>query len=307
MPVRVGLSAYNIDTADLLDLAVAADQLGFESLWLGEHIVLPLDYASEHPTSGGTAHLHHTGPIVDPATILLDPLVALAAAASVTRDIRLATGIYILPLRPPLVTARMTCTLEAVARGRFMLGVGSGWLEEEFGAIGVPFAERGARFDETIDILRLAWSGAPFRYEGAHFRNDLVQMSATPVRVPLILGGNTERALRRAATRADGWFASGTPAFEDAARWRDRIFQLRDEAGLTSDFPVYVRVAKPDPDDLARYAEGGFDRLLVWADQVWSGRDLSQRRAGLAEAARLLGVKPRPDGRPAKEEASRGA
>lgn len=290
MPLRVGLSVYNVDAADLVDLAVAADELGFESLWLGEHIVLPLDYASEHPTSGGTAHLHHTGPIVDPATVLLDPLVALSAAAAVTRDIRLATGIYILPLRPPLVTARMTCTLNAVAPGRFMLGVGSGWLEEEFRAIGVPFAERGARFDEAIDILRLAWSGAPFHYEGAHFRNDLVQMSAAPVPVPLILGGNTERALRRAATRADGWFASGTPAFEDAVRWRDRVFELRREAGLTSAFPVYVRVPKPDEEDMARYAAEGLDRLLVWADQVWAGADLAQKRAGLADAARRLGV-----------------
>ena len=287
---RIGLSVYNITAAELVELAVAADQLGFESLWLGEHIVLPLDYASEHPTSGDTAHRHHTRPIIEPSTILLDPLVALSAVAAVTTRIRLATGIYLLPLRPPLVTARMTCTLDDVSRGRFMLGVGSGWLQEEFDAVGVPFEERGARFDESIEILRLAWSGAPFRFDGRYFRNERVQMSSRPVTVPLILGGNTDRALRRAATKADGWFASGTPMFEDAVRWRDRLEELRRQSGRTGEFPVYVRIPQPDAGDVERYAAEGLDRVLVWAEQVWAGDDVDAKRAALAEAADQLGV-----------------
>ena len=288
---HVGLSAYNIAAADLVDLAKAADELGFESLWLGEHVVLPLDYGSPHPTAGEEAHQHHTV-IIDPSTILIDPLVALSAAAAVTSRIRLATGVYVLPLRHPLVTARMTGTLADVSGGRFVLGVGSGWLEEEFDALGVPFAERGARFDESIDILRLAWSGEPFRFEGRHYRNELVQASPHPVDVPLFLGGNTEKALRRAAIKADGWFASGTPAFDDAVRWRDRLFELRQEHGVTGDFPVYVRIPKPDPGDVDRYAAEGLDRVLVWADQVWTGEDLDAKRANLADAARELGVTP---------------
>ena len=87
--MRIGLSAYNIAVADLVELAAAADELGFESLWLGEHIVLPLDYGSEHPTTGDTAHQHHPKAIIDPTTILVDPLVALAAAASVTAQMKL--------------------------------------------------------------------------------------------------------------------------------------------------------------------------------------------------------------------------
>jgi len=252
---------------------------------------LPLDYGSEHPTTGATAHRHHSGPIVDPSTILVDPLVALSAAAAATKRIKLATGIYLLPLRPPLITARMTATLHDVSRGRFLLGVGSGWLEEEFDAIGVPFAERGSRYEEAIEILRLAWSGEPFRFEGRHFRNGLVQLSEAPVAVSLILGGNTERALRRAALKADGWFASGTPAFADAVRWRDRLVQLRNENGGSGEFPVWVRVPKPDPDDIARYRQAGLDRVLVWADQVWPATgDLASKRASLADAAALLGV-----------------
>jgi probable F420-dependent oxidoreductase len=289
--VKVGLSAYNISATELVDLAVAADELGFESLWLGEHIVLPLHYGSEHPTAGETGHRHHTGAIVDPSTILVDPLVALSAAAAATSRIKLATGIYLLPLRPPLITARMTATLHDVSRGRFLLGVGSGWLEEEFDAIGVPFAERGSRYEEAIEILRLAWSGEPFRFDGMHYANDLVQVSESPVAVPLILGGNTERALRRAALKADGWFASGTPAFEDVVRWRDRLVELRNEHGRSGEFPVWVRVPKPDPDELARYGKEGLDRVLVWADQVWPATgELETKRAALADAAAMLGV-----------------
>lgn len=286
---HVGLSVYDTGAADLVELAKAADELGFESLWLGEHIVLPLDYSTAHPTSGERVEQHHKV-IIDPSTILLDPLVALAAAAAVTTRIRLATGIYILPLRPPLVTARMTCTLDDLSHGRFLLGVGSGWLEEEFDALGVPFAERGARFDEAIDILRLAWSGEPFRFEGRHYRNDLVQASPHPVGVPLILGGNTERALRRAAVKADGWFASGTPAFDDAVRWRDRLFELRQQHGRRGDFPVYLRIPKPDPGDVDRYDAEGLDRVLVWADQIWAGDSVETKRASLADAARNLGL-----------------
>ena len=181
MTLRIGLSTYDISATELVQLAVAADEAGFESLWLGEHIVLPYDYASEHPTTGDTAHQHHTGPIVDPSTKLLDPLVALAACAAATTRLRLATGIYILPLRHPLLTARMTLTLQDVAGGRFLLGVGSGWLEEEFDSLGVPFDDRAARMDETLAILREAWSGKVFSHDGPLFSFGNVQLSPEPV------------------------------------------------------------------------------------------------------------------------------
>ena len=103
---------------------------------------LPVDYSAEHPTTGTATNRRTCKRIVDPATKLLDPLVALAAVAAVTERIRLATGIYLVGLRHPLAVARMTLTLQDVAGGRFMLGVGSGWLEEEFAALGVPFDER---------------------------------------------------------------------------------------------------------------------------------------------------------------------
>ena len=220
--MSIGLSTYNISASELIGLAVAADEASFESPWLGEHVVLPLDYASDHPTSGGSGHQHHIGPIVDPSTTLVDPLVALSACAAVTSRIRLATGVFILPLRHPLLTARMTLTLQDAAGGRFMLGVGSGWLREEFDALDVPFDDRATRMDETIAILRQAWNAEQFSHAGTFFSFGTVRATPKPVDVPLILGGNTERALRRAADLGDGWFSSGTPPLEDAGRLRDR-------------------------------------------------------------------------------------
>ena len=297
MTLQLGLSTYDISASELVQLAVAADEAGFESLWLGEHVVLPYEYASEHPTTGDTAHQHHTGPIVDPSTKLLDPLVALAACAAATTHLRLATGIYILPLRHPLLTARMTLTLQDVAGGRFLLGVGSGWLEEEFTSLGVSFADRAARMDETLTILREAWGGKVFSHDSPMFSFGEVQVSPEPVEVPLILGGNTERALRRAATSGDGWFSSGTPSFEDTVRLRDRVVEFREAAGRRGEFPIYVRTARPDHAELARYEAEGFEHVLVWSDQLWPrDRDPDGRRSAFATAAAALGVVQRGSG-----------
>ena len=292
MGMSIGLSTYNISASELIRLAVAADEAGFESLWLGEHVVLPLDYASDHPTSGGSGHQHHTGPIVDPSTTLVDPLVALSACAAVTSRIRLATGVFILPLRHPLLTARMTLTLQDAAGGRFMLGVGSGWLREEFDALDVPFDDRATRMDETIAILRKAWNAEQFSHAGTLFSFGTVRATPKPVDVPLILGGNTERALRRAAALGDGWFSSGTPTLEDARRLRDRVLVLRADNDQPA-FPVYVRVATTDADVLARYDAEGFEHVLVWADQLWpADGDLDDKHHALVTAARGLGLRP---------------
>lgn len=285
----VGLSVYDIAADELVDLAIAAEDAGFTTLWLGEHVVLPIDYGAEHPTDGSDRNTSHRARIIDADTTLIDPLVALAGAAMATKHIRLATGIYILPLRHPLVTARMAVTLQALAGGRFMLGVGSGWLTEEFAALGIPFDQRRGRFEESIAILRTAWSGGEFRYSGRHFGFDRVVVSPEPVNVPLVLGGNTEPALRRAAAVADGWFSSGNPTLDEAERLRARLTELCVEAGRASSLPLYVRMAGSDPDDLARYAERGFDHVTVWANQLWPATgDVTAKRDRFREAADQL-------------------
>ena len=292
MGMTVGLSAYNISASELVRLAVAADEAGFESLWLGEHVVLPLNYASDHPSSGGSGHQHHTGSIVDPSTTLVDPLVALGACAAATTRIRLATGIFILPLRHPLLTARMTLTLQDAAGGRFLLGIGSGWLREEFDALDVPFDDRAGRMTEAITILRQAWSAEQFAHSGAMFSFGAVQVTPEPVDIPLILGGNTERALQRAARLGDGWFSSGTPTLEESIRLRDQLLALRGDSGQPA-FPVYVRMAHPDPKLLGRYEAEGFEHVVVWADQLWpADGELDHKRRAFETAAHALGVRP---------------
>jgi probable F420-dependent oxidoreductase len=287
--MRIGLSAYDIAAGELMELARAADEAGFESVWLGEHLVLPVGYASEHPTTGDSAHQHHTGPIVDPSTVLVDPLVAFGATAAVTTDVTLATGIYLLPLRHPVAVARMTMTLQDVARGRFVLGIGSGWLREEFDTVGIPFDERGGRFDEAIDVLRALWSGEVVTHRGTHFSFGPVQLAPQPVTVPLVIGGNTDRALRRVAIKADGWFSSGTPNFEDALVLRDRVVAACTAAGRTQALPMHFRAPTPTPEAMARYADEGFDHVVVWADQLWPAKgDLDHKRGSFFEAARRL-------------------
>jgi probable F420-dependent oxidoreductase len=293
--MRIGISAYDMTATDLLQLATAADATGFDTLWLGEHLFLPVAYGAEHPTSGGDAHKHHTGPVVSPETELLDPLVELAAVAGATRRIRLATGIFILPLRHPLATAQAVATLQEVSGGRFLFGIGFGWLQEEFVALGIPFDERVGRFQESIEVMRAAWSGGPFEHHGAHFTFDPVQVTSRPVHVPLILGGNSPKALRRAARLGDGWFSSGTPNLDEAQRLRDELHRLRAEAGRSGPFHIFVRVEPADPAVLERYAAAGFDDVAIWADQLWAPGRATDPHAALATAADALGVSVAPN------------
>jgi probable F420-dependent oxidoreductase len=287
--MEIGLSVYDIGGAELVELGRAAEEAGFSTLWLGEHIVLPVDYTAEHPTTGTATNRSHLARIVDVRTRLLDPLVALAGVAAATERIKLATGIYLVGLRHPLAVARMTLTLQDIAAGRFMLGVGSGWLEEEFVALGVPFAERRTRFDEALAVLRAAWAGGEIAFAGEHVAFEHIVVTPDPVHVPLILGGNTEPALRRAATVADGWFSSGNPTFDEAVRLRDRLAELAAQADRAAPLEVYVRMAGRDRDELDRYAQHGFAHVTVWANQLWpEAGDIATKRDQFAIAAAAL-------------------
>lgn len=288
--VKIGLTAYDVPARELLELAAAADAAGFSSLWLGEHVVLPIGYSTEHPTKTQPGEQHHTGPIVDTDTELVDPLVQLGAVAAVTSRIDLATGIYILPLRHPLAVARSACTVQELANGRFVFGLGFGWLREEFDVLDVPFAERVSRFEEGIAILRAAWRGGEVRHDGRHFSISGVQVTNRPTRIPLMLGGNSEKALRRAARLGDGWFSSGTPPFEESLRLRDELRRLRAECGRSDDaFALVFRMEGADAALARRYEDAGFDEVLIWTDEVWpaSGTLEAKREAMLAVAERL--------------------
>lgn len=274
--VRFGISAYDVSVSRLVEVAQAAEAAGFEHLWLGEHLIDPGDYASTHPAQtklGADAAAaavssddFRTRRIVETSTRLVDPMVALAAVGAQTSRIRLATGIYLLALRHPLVTARAAATLQEITSGRFMLGVGAGWLREEFSALGVPFAQRASRVEESIAILRQAWQGGRFDYRGRHFCFEGVQVSPKPVDVPLVTGGNSPGAILRAARIADGWFSSATPSFEEAVELRDSLAANCRAEGRNVE--CHMRVRHPTPEVVSRYVEAGFKSLVFWAQDV---------------------------------------
>lgn len=282
--MRYGLSVYDVSATELADLAAAAETAGFDTLWLGEHLLRPVDYHAVHPTREPEQEL--AARIVGPETRLTDPLIALAAAAGRTRRLQLATGIFVLPLRHPLAVARATLTLQELAGGRLLFGVGLGWLREEFEALGVPFDGRAARFAEGLDILRKAWAGGPFEHHGSVYDFGPVELTAQPARIPLVLGGNTAPALRRAALRADGWFASGTPSPAEAVDLMARLDAAQAAAGGAVPLTTYVR-ASPDA-DITRYANAGFSQVVFWAHELCPSGPARWDR--LAAAAAELGV-----------------
>ncbi|TVZ06679.1 TIGR03619 family F420-dependent LLM class oxidoreductase [Trebonia kvetii] len=282
--MRFGLSVYDVSATELADLAAAAETAGFDTLWLGEHLLRPVDYHAVHPTREPEQEL--AARIVGPETRLTDPLVALAAAAGRTSRLQLATGIYVLPLRHPLAVARATLTLQELAEGRLLFGVGLGWLREEFEALGVPFADRAARFSEGLDILRKAWAGGPFEHRGSVYDFGPVELTAQPARIPLVLGGNTAPALRRAALRADGWFASGTPSPTEAVDLMARLDAAQAAAGRAVPLTTYVRASQAA--DITRYANAGFSQVVFWAHELCPPGPGRWDR--LAAAAAELGV-----------------
>jgi probable F420-dependent oxidoreductase len=287
--MKIGLTAYDVPAREFLALAEAADNAGFDSLWLGEHVVLPIGFTTSHPTAEVEGVQHHTGPIVKPETELVDPLVQLGAAAAVTTRLRLATGIYILPLRHPLATARAACTVQELAAGRFALGVGIGWLAEEFAALGQPFAERMTRFEESVAVLRASWRGGEVIHRGEHFSISGVQVTMRPIEIPIVLGGNSAAALRRAARLGDGWFSSGTPSFAEALRLRDELARYREQFGGDRTFELTFRAAGADRDLVRRYEDAGFEHIVLWTDEVWPGNgSLSAKQEALLGAATRL-------------------
>lgn len=244
------------DAKEAVALAQAAEAAGFESLWTVEHTIVPAGYASAYPydPSGKMAGGRNDIP-------LPDPLIWMGYIAAATRTIKLATGILILPQHNPVVTAKQVATLDHLSGGRILLGVGVGWLEEEFKALGVPFAERGARMDEYIAAMRELWSaeaptfkGRFVAFEGAYCRPQPVNKA-----VPIIVGGHSEAAARRAGRLGDGFFpARGAPA--------DLIAIARKAAQAAGRDPDRLEISASLPDDLAEL-EGmrkqGVTRVLV--------------------------------------------
>ncbi len=214
-----------VETEQLPGIARCAEELGFYGLMGGDHAVYPETIAPDYPYSENGL------PPMRPEDEYPDQWVSIAAMAAVTRRIRLTTGVYVLPARNPHEVARATATLAILSGGRFVLGVGIGWMKEEFEIYGVDFHRRGKRTDEMIEVLRKLWRGGMVEHHGEHFDFPRVQLSPVPAEPPPIyIGGASEAALRRAARLGDGWIGAGnTPA--EVPGLMARLDGWREEAG----------------------------------------------------------------------------
>jgi probable F420-dependent oxidoreductase len=277
----LGLVHVNLDSMsgpeNLVAAVRAAEAAGFDSVWAGEHIVLPDPRVPPSPMDPG-----------DPA---LDSLLALTWAAAHTTSIRLATGIVILPQRNPVVLVKQVATLDVLSRGRVMLGVGAGYLEPEFRALGANFAERGAVTDEYLDAMHSLWYDEHPEYHGrfADFAN--VDAHPRPLQqpIPLVVGGHTPPAYRRAVQRAHGWYgywlrsddaASALAALRATADRVDRPAELGDlEISVTPRGRITPELA-------AEFADLGVERLVLLAPPTPDG-PARTIEAGVAAVANL--------------------
>ena len=189
-------------------IARAAEDAGFESIWTVEHVLVPKDYESEYPyAKSGKMPGSDDAPIPD-------PLIWLTWVAAQTTTLKLATGILILPQRNPAITAKEVATLDRLSGGRVILGVGAGWLEEEFRALDVPFEKRGKRLDDYIAAMRELWTEDEVDHDSEFVQWAKVISRPQPeASVPIVIGGHTEVAARRAGRLGDGFFPGrGSPA-----------------------------------------------------------------------------------------------
>jgi probable F420-dependent oxidoreductase len=202
-----------IEPSRLAQLATRAEEVGLDSVWVTDHVVVPRDVSLIYRDD------------------MLDPLAVLPWLAGVTERIALGTSVIVLPYRSPLPVAKLLASVDVLSAGRLIVGVAVGWLEGEFAALGVPFPERGRRTDEAIEILRAAWTEEFPELETARHRLAGVKVSPMPLqkpRPPILVGGASDAALRRVARLGDGWHASGMapPAFRAGAlavgnHWKD--------------------------------------------------------------------------------------
>jgi probable F420-dependent oxidoreductase len=241
-----------------VEAAEAADQLGFDSIWLPEHLVLPVSMAgSPYP---GVEH-----PPVPPTTQLFDPASLLSFVAARTSAIRLGTYVYLLGLRHPFVTARAFATLDWLSGGRAVIGAGAGWLRSEWEALGIDPSTRSGRLDEAIEVCRRLWTEETVAHHGTYFPFAEVAFEPKPVQrpIPILIGGESAAALRRAGRLGDGWIGMAhTP--DSAAASVATIRSHREEAGRSArPFEVTVGGECGSDDDVAAWTKAGVDRLIV--------------------------------------------
>lgn len=237
------------------------EEAGFAAIWLPEHVLFFPSYESSYPYA-------EDGKMPGAPDGVLDPFTALTFVAAHTTSIRLGTGICLVPQRQPVYTAKMVADLDYLSGGRVNFGVGVGWLEEEFDALGMDFGARGVRCNEYIAAMKALWGPDPVTFEAETVSIRNANFNPKPVQSPhppIFVGGESKPALRRVATFADGWYGYGVSP-DAVGEYLERLDVHLDAVGRKrSDIKVYVgpNHLKVDPDITAAYAAAGVDQLVV--------------------------------------------
>lgn len=257
--MKMGLFAMNYgtcgDPANAVRIARAAEEAGFESLWTGEHIVLPDPMLPSFPLA--------------PETPMLDTVVALTWIAAHTKRLRLGSGIIVLPLRNPVVLAKELASLDVVSQGRLMIGVGAGWLEPEFEAVGVPMQGRGAKMDDALRAMRALWTMDHPEHHGPSASFGHVASYPRPQQrpmPPIVIAGDSLAALRRAVTMGNGWygFALTVEKTREAIEGLKHAAERNERPAELSDLEITVTpVGTFDEHSVEAYALAGVHRLVV--------------------------------------------
>ncbi len=278
--MKIGLIPANIGSPNgemMIGLARLAEEVGFESIWTFEHVIIPVDYESKYPYSAD-------GKMgVDPEANFVDPLIALSAIAAATKTIRLGTGVNILSQANPLYVAKQAASLDFVSGGRFELGLGIGWLREEFRACGTPFERRGARFDDYLRAMRKVWSGDVVEHQSEFLDWTGFKSHPTPVQdpFPVVIGGTKGKAFERVARYGNGWFAP-TASPGQLEPMLGQLDEACAEAGRARSEIEVTAMWFPKPDDLSdveRYAELGVGRLVVPVPAIVKGNPIESLQA----------------------------
>ncbi len=279
--MKFGIAIFPTDDAiSMTEPAPALEERGFESLWVADHVVLPDPPMPQRPMA--------------PNMRLLDPIVALTFVAAHTTRIRLGTGVIVLPQRNPLVLAKQLATLDVLSNGRLIFGLGVGWCEPEFRALGVPFEQRGRRGDEYLAAMRAIWTQEKAAYQGRYVAFADVQAQPQPLQQPtppIVIGGRTPAAFRRAVEHGHGWYGFGLEveqAAQDIEALREMEQRYRRAAALGR---LEISVTPPgydvEPGTVERYAAIGVDRLILRPQPTLDGAGLE---GFVARMAQTLGI-----------------
>ncbi len=274
--LSIPLPAYTIDPAFM---ARRAEELGFESIWYAEHPVVPVSSASPFPSTGGE--------IPETYAHFDDPYIALARASAVTSNLKLGTGITLVPERNPLVLAKQVAALDFHSGGRFLFGIGTGWLREETEIMGGDFPRRWSQTREALEVLKALWTEDEAEHHGTYFDFPPVRCFPKPAQdphPPIIIGGSAPNVLKRIVAHADGWLPNrATP--DEVSDARAELDRLANAAGRDpKSISISIYGQEPDRQLIEGFAAAGADRVIVRPVHVDTESEMDDQLQRMAEA-----------------------